>query len=93
MSNEITNKFDEHLIKPDVIEQIWFEDSHGVVSWNGENNIDDLLNGDGNTYSGEIRIEGIEIDGHVLYTLNNDCGGEEQVIFSIANKIDPKDYE
>lgn len=93
MSNEITNKFDEHLIKLDIIEQCWFEDTHGVVSWNGENNIDDLLNGDGHTYSGDVRIEGIEIAGHVLYTLGNDFGGEEQLIFSVINKIDPKEYE
>lgn len=93
MGNEIISKFDEHLIKPDIIEQVWFEDNYGVVSWNGENNIDDLLNDNGDSYSGAVRIEGIEIDGHVLYTLGNDCGGEEQLIFNVNNKIDPKDYE
>lgn len=91
---EVIQKFDDHLVKPELfLEQIWFEQKYGNVHWNGENNIDDLINGDGDTYSGDVRAGAVEVDGYVLYTLGNDCGGESQLVFKLSNKIDPKDYE
>lgn len=91
---EVIQKFHDHLVKPDLfLEEIWFEDKYGNVHWNGEGNIDDLVNGDGDTYSGDIRTEVVEIDGYALYTMGDDCGGEGQIIFKLSNKIDPKDYE
>lgn len=94
IEKEVTQKFYEHLVKPELfLEEIWFEEKYGNVHWNGENNVDDLINGDGDTYSGEVRTDAVEIDGYVLYTLSNDCGGESQLIFKLSNKIHTKDFE
>ncbi len=93
MSDEIINKFNEHLVKPDLfLGDPWFVHDNGAVSWNSENNIDDLINGDGQTYTESSYEDSVEIDGHVLFTLGDSCGGQGQVIFSLNNKIDPKDF-
>ena len=94
MSNvsEIISKFDGHLVKPDLfLDDPWFEE-HGNVSWNSENNIEDLINGDGHTYSECSYGEAVEMDGHVLFTLGDSCGGQGQAIFNLNNKIDPEDF-
>lgn len=94
IEKEVTQKFDDHLVKPDLfLEEIWFEHCNGSVSWNSENSIDDLINGDGQTYCEESYADSVEIDGFVLFTLGDSCGGQGQVIFKLSNKIDPKDYE
>lgn len=94
IEKEVIQKFDEHLVKPDLfLEEFWFEDKYGNVHWNGENNIDDLINGDGDTYSECSYSDSVEIDGFVLFTLGDSCGGQGQTIFKLSNKIDPKDYE
>lgn len=93
MTEEIINKFSEHLVKPDLfLDDSWFEDGYGNVSWNSENNIEDLINGDGQTYLECSYTEPVEVDGHVLFTLGDSFGGQGQVIFNLANKINPKDF-
>lgn len=93
MTNEIINKFNEHLVKPDLfLDDPWFVHNNGAVSWNSENNIEDLIEGDGQTYTEESYGESVEIDGYVLFTLGDSCGGQGQVIFNLNNKIDPKDF-
>lgn len=75
----------------DFTENLWYEGS-GSVYWTNEENITDLLNGDGDTYSCEIYGRSTEREGFILYTLFDGCGNKVQSIFKLSNKIDPNDY-
>lgn len=80
----------EHLVMPeDLTECKWFHDTQSdSVSWTTEEDIDMLYDGEGETFS-EISLEGVvEVDGYVLFTLSDSCGGSGQVIFSETNKVE-----
>jgi hypothetical protein len=80
----------EHLVMPeDLTECKWFHDTQSnSVSWTSEEDIDMLYDGAGETFS-EASLEGVvEIDGYVLFTLSDSCGGSGQVIFLASNKVE-----
>jgi len=73
----------------DFTEHIWcFTSSGFCVAWNSENNLEDLHNEEGMTFVEEINREGVEVDGDIIFTLSDSCGGEGQVIFSLRNKVE-----
>ena len=73
----------------DFTEYHWTIDTDsGCISWNGENNLEDLFNGDGETYSECILEEPQEVDGDVILTIGGSCGGSGQVIFSLSKKVE-----
>lgn len=64
----------------------WTETESEVI-YNKENNTEDLLGGDGETYSGEIRNRA-EFDKYVIFDLDSGCGWDYQIIFSLENKVE-----
>ena len=67
---------------------IWMY-SDGELTINTDNNQDDLLNGDGNTYSFEVRYGGEKSDdGYVLfYDADNGCGTKDTVIVRADREV------
>ena len=55
--------------------------------WNTDNNQKDLLNRNGDTYSGEIRCGTTTYDNYIMFTLQDGCGGEFQAIFDLDKEI------
>ena len=67
---------------------IWELDD-GEVSWNTDNCEEDLYNGDGNTYTGEITREGVKTDG--VYTIMNvdyAIGQDVTVVFNNDKRVE-----
>ena len=88
MDKQLLELFEEHIYFPeDHTKVCWIED-RGTISYNKENNVENLLDGNGETYSGEVREGPIEIDGYVMYLLDSSCGFDYQAIFSLALKVE-----
>lgn len=89
---EVFNLFYEHIEKPvDLTDCIWFEENQDYICWNEENNLEDLLNIEGNTYQEDI-LKVVEIGGYTLYTLPTLGGGTFQAIFDLSKKQDAAGY-
>lgn len=83
--------FKEEIWQPeDCTAYIW-TGGYGEVSYNKDNDIDSLFNGDGDTYSGEVESE-FEKDGYIIFTLKSGCGYSYQAIFKMSNKQDEDAY-
>jgi hypothetical protein len=55
--------------------------------------MEDLMNGDGQSYSEDSYGDSVTVDGYVLFMLGDSCGGKGQVIFKLSNNtINPEDY-
>lgn len=90
---DIYELFKEETWEPDDYTQYpWVRGSIDELSFNKENNIDELMNCDGDTYSYNITSE-FERDNFVIFTLRNDCGGESfQAIFDLSKMVDCDKY-
>lgn len=85
--NPLFELFYDDIDWPEDMTHLWWIESGDEVSYNTDNNTEDLLNGDGNSYSAEIyRNRYVNKDGYVLYTLRDGCGGFYQAIFSLDKK-------
>lgn len=85
--SDVYELFKEHIEMPDdFTKAIWTEERR-TVSWNTESSREDLYYGDNETYSGEIREEGIVIGNYVMFRLDSSCGYEYQAIFCLDNKL------
>lgn len=83
---DVYELFKDEIWKPDdVTNYVWYEWAGGEVFWNTENNIEDLKNGDGATYCGEVIVDVVKGD-YTLYVLNDGCGNKYQAIFDLRNK-------
>ena len=91
-SEDLIKMFSDYIWKPlNLTEHDWFIDSAGNISWNEESNIDDLMNEDGETYSAYI-YEQVDVDGYMLVTISDDCGGKNQAFFDKMREIDAEEY-
>lgn len=65
---------------------IWYRDEDNFY-WNTDNNERDLLNGDGNTYSG-YQTEGLgEFEGHVVVNLDTQQGYWITKLFDLSKEV------
>lgn len=88
---ELFNLFSEHITKPeDLTQAVWY-DNFGTVSWNLENDIHDLMSGQGDTYE-ESASSSAKLGGYILYTLSDSCGGYFQAFFDLSKKLDYDKY-
>lgn len=88
---ELFSLFSEYITKPaDLTQAIWY-DNFGEITWNLENNIKDLMNYEGDTYS-ENGGGLVELNGYALYTLSDSCGGYFQAFFDLSKKLDYDKY-
>lgn len=71
---------------------IWYKVAIDELSFNKDDDVNNLMNGDGLTYSYNV-ISEVERDGFVIFTLQNDYGGESfQAIFDLSKKVDEDKY-
>lgn len=71
---------------------IWTKESVDELAFNKHQNVDDLMNHEGDTYSFNVHSE-IERDGYIIFALQNDYGGESfQAIFDLSKKVDADKY-
>jgi len=70
----------------DCTNYIWNFDGN-TVSWNSENNEEHLFNGEGETYSEMNLDEPQELDGYMIVTLSDSCGGSGQCIFDLSKRV------
>lgn len=84
--------FKEETWKPDDLTSvIWFS-GNDELTYNQHSNLHEMMNGDGMTYSYQVRGE-IEKGGFVIFTLQDDCGGDSfQAIFDLSKKVDEDNY-
>lgn len=89
---DILNKFWEAglINKPDDLTQyFWCKTDCDQISWNGENNLEDLFNGDGETYSEAIYSEDGDVENFTIYTIGDSCGGSSQVVLDLNKRVYP----
>lgn len=85
----IYDVFEEEIWMPDdFTDCIWCRTSCGI-SWG--DNIADLMNGDGDTYSCEVYGE-VERGGYILFVLYNGCGDKAQSIFKLDKEVNEDAY-
>lgn len=88
MNKQLLEIFEEHIDFPEDNTKVCWCVSYDSVMYNTDNNVEDLLDRNGETYSGIIKGEPIELGGYVMYTLDSECGFDYQAIFSLALKVD-----
>ena len=70
-------------------EAVFYEDEDGwVVRWNEDNNLQDLYNSDGNTYSAEIIGKSWEDGDCIFFNADTGCGETVTYVFKSSNKVD-----
>lgn len=91
MSNKLLKLFKEHIDFPEDNTEVCWCVNYDSVMYNTDNNVDDLLDQNGDTYSGIIKGEPVEVDGYVMYTLDSECGLDYQAIFKLDLKVEEDD--
>lgn len=86
--SDIYKIFEDEIWMPDDFTNCIWYDNGEELSWNLENDIIDLENGDSATYTAEKLDGGVGVvkDPYVIYTLHDGCGNAYQAIFDLRNK-------
>lgn len=92
MNKQLLDLFEEHINFPEDYTKVCWQSDLDQIVYNTDNNIEDLLDQNGQTYSGIVKGEPVKIDGYVMYTLDSECGFDYQAIFSLVLKVDEDDY-
>lgn len=89
MNKKLLELFEEHIDFPeDNTKVCWYVYCGDSIHYNTDNNVEDLLEGNGQTYSGLIKGNPVELEGYVMYTLDSECGFDYQAIFSNNLKVE-----
>jgi len=76
----------------DLTDCLWYSVS-SAVHWNTDNNKEDLVNGNGNTYGVEHHGTPVETESYIIFKNCYDgCGGRVTVVFDKNNKFDVDAY-
>ena len=83
--------FKDEIWQPeDYTKNLWYQNVDELYYTTGS--VDELMNGDGDTYSYRVCAEH-ERDGFIIVALQNDCGGDLfQAIFDLSKKVDEDKY-
>lgn len=94
-NKEIYEKFKDHIILPDdFTSAVWtYCKDSWEVSWNEYGNVRDLVEGEDDTYSAEVRYgNGAVVDNYILFNLRDYRGDTSQAIFDLSKKVDVDKY-
>lgn len=86
MSENIYNIFSDLIEVPEIITRAW-TDKYDVIYWNEEDNLLDLYERDGETFSVAVRNK-VERDGYVFANVWDDCGGTQQIILQKDKRVE-----
>lgn len=70
----------------EVIEDFWYRDSYGI-GWNTDGNLEDLEDGNGNTYSMEYESQGKDFEGYFVVNGNDGCGNTVTYLFNLDKEV------
>lgn len=70
----------------DFVEHPWFRGDFEIL-WNKDNNIDDLKNGEGNTFQVEYYRDGVEHEGYFIVNVDNGCGEMITTFFNMDKEV------
>ena len=91
MNTKLMEIFKDHIHFPEDCTDLCWTESNDEISYNKENDVSDLMDGNGETYSGSVKSS-IELEGYIMYELDSGCGWDYQAIFSRALKVDEVKY-
>lgn len=86
--NPLFELFYDDIDWPEVYNDAVWTKNGEELSYNLAGSVEDLENGDGDTYGGQILGIGVKKEGYVLYTVDSGCGYDYQVILKLANKVE-----
>lgn len=89
---ELVTLFKDDVEVPDnYTDCCWYKDSGSIIV-NEDDDVNELMQGDGDTYHFDVYGSPIEKDGILLYKLYNCCGEKFQAFFSLDKKVDADKY-
>lgn len=81
---EIITEID-YYVNVEIVDCVWYQ-SGGSFMWNTDGIVSDLIEGDGNTYSGESTMRGKVYDGYYVVNLDNGCGDTLTYFFDLSKE-------
>lgn len=90
--NEILTMFMQAdlVTLPDIHAKAPWCENDGELVYNTEENEEDLIDGNGETYGGTIKSKDILGD-YVIFEVDSGCGWDYQVILAVANEVEGGD--
>lgn len=82
---EILDEIDYPVLM-EIVDNHWFGSGHDIL-WNGDDNIKDLEDGDGNTYSTQLFEGTYEYDGYLVVNGDNGCGQTITYFFNLSKEV------
>lgn len=82
---EILEEID-HPVLIEIVDCIW-SGGEFEYSWNTDDDVDDLENGDGDTYSVEVRGGVSEYDGYLVINADTGCGETVTYLFNLEKEV------
>lgn len=82
---ELNKEFDGILIE-DRTNAVWYKDDD-YTCWNTDGNLDELYDGEGNTYSGDSLWLSVEDANYYLTQIDSGCGESYFVLFKKDNQV------
>jgi hypothetical protein len=76
----------------EVVDAAWFRDNE-EFHWNTDHNVEDLYNGDGNTYSGYQTESYTEWEGYLVVNLDTLVGYWMTYLFPLDKEVSPYDED
>ena len=71
----------------DYIDCMWTRGDGDYVTWNVDNNKEDMFEGDLNTYQCEIREQGEVVDDYYVVNVDTGCGDTQTLIFDLSEEV------
>lgn len=76
----------DYPVLVEIVDCVWQRDEY-TVEWNTTNNLDDLKEGDGCTYSVELYEDTGEYDGYLVANAHTGCGETTTYFFNLSKEV------
>lgn len=76
----------DYPIMVEIVDHIWYQTPY-EVTWNPDDNKEDLENGDNNTYAAETRDGTSKYDGYLVVNGDNGCGETATYFFNLSKEV------
>lgn len=87
MSENIYNIFSDLIEVPDIITCAWYSDEYSVY-WNDDDNLLELYEGEGDTYSVEVYGKTVEREGYIFVNFRDCTGRDGQMILQKDKRVE-----
>lgn len=83
---EVLDELDYPVLM-EIVDCIWHQEDYVDISYNTDDNKEDLENGDGDTYSVEPLCGYVEYDGYRVFNCDNGCGETITYFFNLNKEV------